>query len=90
MPTWTDKFLPWRKLDRRWLDNVLLVHPSPEFIRALRGSKVPTRHDVKTDLHEPEVRKQRWHEVAERSRALGELLLSDIESGAIASKAQPL
>jgi hypothetical protein len=90
VPTWNDKFLPWRKLDRHWLDNVLLVHPSPEFIRALPGSKVPTRHDFKTHLLEPEVRKQRWHEVAERSRVLGEVLLSDIESGALASKVLPL
>lgn len=90
VPTWSDKFLPWRKLDRGWLDNVLLVHPSLEFIRALPGSKVPTRHDFNTHLHEPALRKQRWYEVAERSRALGELLLRDIESGAIASKVQPL
>lgn len=90
VPTWTDKFLPWRKLERSWLDNVLLVHPSPEFVRALPGSKVPTRQDFKTHLHEPAVRKERWHEVAERSRALGELLLRDLESGAIAHKVQPL
>ena len=90
IPTWTDKFLPWRKLERSWLDNVLLVHPSEDFIRALPGSKVPTRHDFKTHLHEPALRKQRWHEVAQRSLALGELLQSDIESGAIASKAQPI
>jgi hypothetical protein len=90
VPTWTDKFLPWRKLDRSWLANVLLVHPSPEFIRSLPGSRVPTRHDFKTHLKEPTLRKQRWHEVAERSRALGELLVRDVESGAIASKVQPL
>ena len=90
VPTWTDKFLPWRKLDRRALQNVLLVHPSPEFIRALPGAKVPTRHDFKTHLHEPLRRKQRWHEVSEQSRALGELLLRDMESGALVSKVQPL
>jgi hypothetical protein len=90
VPTWTDKFLPWRKLDRSWLANVLLVHPSPEFIRALPGSKVPTRHDFKTHLHKPELRKQRWYEVADRSRALGELLVRDIESGALVHKTQPL
>lgn len=90
VPTWTDKFLPWRKPERAWLENVLLVHPSPAFVRALPGSKVPTRHDFKTHLHNPELRKQRWHEVTERSRALGELLLRDAQSGALVSQARPL
>jgi hypothetical protein len=90
IPTWTDKFLPWRKPARDQLANVLLVHPSPEFVRDLPGAQVPTRHDFQTHQHEPELRIQRWHEVSERSRALGELLLRDAQSGAIVSRAQPL
>lgn len=90
IPTWTDKFLPWRKPQREWLSNVLLVHPSEQFVRALPGGKVPTRHDFKELLHQPERRIERWRGVAERSQELGELFLRDAVSGAIASRAQPL
>lgn len=90
VPTWTDKFLPWRRPARAWLENVLLVHPSPEFVRALPGSKVPTRHDFKELQHQPELRIQRWRGVAERSRELGELLLRDAQSGALVEQARAL
>jgi hypothetical protein len=90
VPTWTDKFLPWRKPARDWLSNVVLVHPTPEFIRALPGAKVPTRHDFKTHLHEPERRQHNWRGVADQGALLGELLLRDAQSGAIVSQAQPL
>jgi len=90
IPTWTDKFLPWRKPEREWLSNLLLVHPSEAFVKSLPGGKVPTRHDFKELVHQPQQRVERWRGVAERSEELGELFLRDAASGAIASRAQPL
>ena len=46
-PGWLDKFLPWRKRPRThpWLDNVLLIAPSREFLARLPGGRLPERQD---------------------------------------------
>ncbi|GAB4464454.1 MAG: hypothetical protein OHK0044_01850 [Burkholderiaceae bacterium] len=46
-PGWLDKFLPWRKRPRMhpWLDNVLLVAPSRQFLARLPGRRLPERQD---------------------------------------------
>jgi hypothetical protein len=51
VPGWLDKALPWRRAargpNRAWLDNVLIVAPSPEFLRTLPRGKLPDRNDFK-------------------------------------------
>lgn len=44
---WLDKYLPWRKAARAhpWLDDLLLVTPSPEFVSSLPNGKLPDRQD---------------------------------------------
>jgi len=44
---WLDKFLPWRKHARAhpWLDNVLVVSPSPAMLQRLPNRKLPDRDD---------------------------------------------
>ncbi len=44
---WLDKFLPWRRHARShpWLDNVLLVTPSPSLLERLPNRKLPDRGD---------------------------------------------
>ena len=44
---WLDKFLPWRRHARShpWLDNVLLVAPSPAMLGRLPNRKLPDRKD---------------------------------------------
>lgn len=46
-PGWLDKHLPWRKAPRAhpWLDDVLLVTPSPAFLATLPNGKLPDRQD---------------------------------------------
>lgn len=46
-PGWLDKHLPWRRAPRAhpWLDNVLLVAPSPAFLASLPHGKLPDRQD---------------------------------------------
>jgi hypothetical protein len=46
-PGWLDKHLPWRKAPRGhpWLEDVLLVAPSPAFLARLPGGKLPERQD---------------------------------------------
>lgn len=51
VPGWLDKGLPWRRAargpNRGWLDNVLIVAPSPEFLKTLPRGKLPDRGDFK-------------------------------------------
>lgn len=49
IPGWLDKALWWRRAHRgehsHWLDNVIMLSPSAEFIRSLPRSKIPDRSD---------------------------------------------
>ena len=49
VPGWLDKTLPWRRAargpQRHWLDNVIIVAPSDDFLRTLPRSKLPDRQD---------------------------------------------
>lgn len=87
VPSWLDKFLPWRTLDRRALDRLLLVYPDPEFVRALPGGEVPTREDFHRFEHEPEQRVERWRSAAAQSGALGDAFIRDASDGTLASRA---
>ena len=46
-PGWLDKHLPWRRSPRThpWLDDMLLVAPSPAFLATLPNGKLPERQD---------------------------------------------
>lgn len=46
-PGWLDKHLPWRRAPRAhpWLDDMLLVTPSPAFLATLPNGKLPDRQD---------------------------------------------
>ncbi|MDY7540117.1 patatin-like phospholipase family protein [Undibacterium sp. RTI2.1] len=49
VPGWLDKSLPWRRAsigkNRHWLDNVIMVSPSPGFLQTLPRGKVLDRKD---------------------------------------------
>jgi len=51
VPGWLDKAMPWRRCargpNRGWLDNVLIVAPTPAFIKTLPRAKLPDRSDFK-------------------------------------------
>lgn len=60
IPSWLDKFAPWRGLSARACSRLLLVYPSPDFVRGLPGGAVLTRDDFQRFVHEPERRIARW------------------------------
>ena len=70
VPGWFDKPFTRRRLDPTSVDHVLLMAPSPAFVAGLPGGKIPDRKDPQTlggaALGE------RWGQVAEASRALGD------------------
>ncbi|HEY2628357.1 MAG TPA: patatin-like phospholipase family protein [Usitatibacter sp.] len=45
VPGWLDKGLPWRRASGEWLDNVVLVAPSREYLAKLPHGKLPDRRD---------------------------------------------
>lgn len=67
-PGWLDKFLPWRRQSRAhpWLDNVLLVAPSREFLARLPGGRLPERQDFYRYGLDHAARMRAWR------RAIGE------------------
>ncbi|MFC3108539.1 patatin-like phospholipase family protein [Undibacterium arcticum] len=87
IPGWLDKWLPWRRagrgdrdrLQRGWLDNVILVSPSPGFVHSLVRHKLPDRKDFTYHGQDHEARIRHWQQaVAEGERlrdALAEFAL---------------
>ncbi len=65
---WLDKFLPWRRHTRAhgWLDNVLLVAPSPQLLARLPNRKLPDRNDFYRFGLDHAARQRDWR------RAMGE------------------
>jgi hypothetical protein len=49
VPGWLDKPLPWRRAalgpNRDWLDNVIVLSPTRDFLQTLSRSKLPDRND---------------------------------------------
>ncbi|MCA1856128.1 patatin-like phospholipase family protein [Massilia oculi] len=69
VPGWLDKGFPWRRAARAhrgWLDNVLIVAPSDDFLRSLPRAKLPDRADFKFYGLDHDARLRNWQ------RAIGE------------------
>lgn len=78
VPGWLDKALPWRRTargpNRGWLDNVLIVSPSPEFKARLPRGKLPDRSDFKIYGLRQDERIRTWRQaMAEGERLRDEL-----------------
>ena len=67
-PGWLDKHLPWRRkpLGHPWLDDVLLISPSPAFLDSLPNRKIPDRKDFYRYGQDHAARIRDWE------RAIGE------------------
>jgi predicted acylesterase/phospholipase RssA len=64
VPGWLDKALPWRRAgrgsNRGWLDNVIIVAPTPAFLRTLPRGKLPDRQDFKHYGLDHDARIKHW------------------------------
>lgn len=83
-PGWFDKKLN-RKPIPDHMANVILVAPSPSFVRTLPFSKIPDRKDFTLFRGKDRERMAYWKIVVEKSRILGDELAEVIESGKIRS-----
>lgn len=70
VPGWLDKALKHRHRSTAFLDNVVLLCPSPEWIASLPGAKLPDRNDFMTlDVDE---RRRRWRVAVAESQRLAD------------------
>jgi hypothetical protein len=72
VPGWLDKALPWRRGSGPWLDNVIVVAPSHEYLATLPGAKLPDRKDFARYAADDAKRKAVWRTAIGESDRLAE------------------
>ena len=79
VPGWLDKALPWRSARGEWLDNVVLVSPSREYLSRLPFGKLPDRGDFRRFEADFDARFAYWKTAIAESARLGEEFLAFAE-----------
>lgn len=87
IPGWFDKSLKWRKVNPLHFHNVLLVAPSPEFVRSLPHGKIPDRNDFVTMDYES--RLSYWQTVLRESERLADDFEQVVKSGDAGASVRP-
>jgi hypothetical protein len=72
VPGWLDKSLPWRRARGEWLDNVVLVAPSREYLAGLPHGKLPDRKDFSRFAGDDAGRMKYWRAAIAESDRLAE------------------
>jgi predicted acylesterase/phospholipase RssA len=75
VPGWLDKGLPWRRASGEWLDNVVLVAPSREYLAKLPHGKLPDRKDFARFAGDDAGRMRYWRQAIAESERLAEAFL---------------
>lgn len=75
VPGWLDKAMPWRRARGQWLDNVIVVSPTPEYLATLPGGKLPDRKDFARFAGDDARRMATWRRAIAESERLGEAFL---------------
>lgn len=78
-PGWFDKALRWRRPRPRHYRNVVLLHPSPEWVASLPFGRIPDRRDFARLDDASRIRC--WHTVLDRSRELADALHALVAGG---------
>ena len=81
---WLDKFLPWRRHGlgrdgRGWLDNLLLVAPSPALLARLPNRKLPDRQDFFRYDTDHDGRLRDWRRAMAECEAMAEAFAAWVE-----------
>jgi len=90
VPGWLDKMLPWRKARGAWLDNVVLVSPTQEYLDRLPMKKLPDRNDFMRYVDDNDARLNYWRVAMAESARLRDEFAELISSGEIANRLVPL
>jgi len=75
VPGWLDKAMPWRRARGEWLDNVVLVAPSREYLATLPHGRLPSRQDFKRFAGDDARRMATWRKAISESERLGDAFL---------------
>ena len=75
VPGWLDKGMPWRRARGAWLDNVIVVAPSREYLAALPNGKLPDRKDFARYAGDDAKRMATWRQSISESERLAEAFL---------------
>ena len=75
VPGWLDKGMPWRHARGEWLDNVVLVAPSREYLAGLPHGKLPDRRDFARFSGDDAGRMKYWRQAIGESARLGDAFL---------------
>jgi hypothetical protein len=89
IPGWLDKSLPWRQAKGEWLDNVVMVSPSADYLARLPYRKLPDRRDFKKFIDDPVARRRYWKTAISESQRMGDEFLSLAAGMDIARSIQP-
>ncbi len=90
VPGWLDKMLPWRKAQGPWLDNMILLSPTREYLDSLPHRKLPDRNDFKRFIDDYDGRLRYWQRAMAESARLRDEFAALVASGRIADEVLPL
>lgn len=90
VPGWLDKALPWRMARGAWLDNVVLISPSREYLERLPLKKLPDRSDFKRFVDDYDARLDYWRFAMNESERLAAEFIALSESEAMQAAIEPL
>jgi len=90
IPGWLDKRLKKRSPPENYLDQVIMIYPSPEFVQRLPGGKVPDRDDFTSFVDDPGTRIRNWRKAVSMCSHFGEEFLEMVESGEIRDRVEML
>lgn len=90
IPGWFDKPLKWRKPRAANMDRVLLVAPSPEFVKKLPLGKIPDRTDFYLFNGRDRERIKYWRAVMQECERLADDFYEAVTTGKIRDLLQPL
>jgi hypothetical protein len=93
VPGWLDKAFPWRRAargpNRGWLDNVLIVAPSQQFLKTLPRGKLPDRNDFAWYGMDQDERIRNWRKAMAQGQRLRDEFAAFVQRPDIA-RIQPL
>jgi hypothetical protein len=75
IPGWLDKGMPWRRARGEWLDNVVVVAPSNEYVSGLPNAKLPDRNDFKRYAGDDPGRMAAWRQAIGESERLADAFM---------------
>jgi len=90
VPGWLDKSLKWRHRATHFLDDVIVLAPSPEWIATLPNQKLPDRSDFARFGRDLKSRVAAWQAAVDESARLRDEFAAWVEGGADAAQVQAL